>query len=120
MSEDRSLKEVQKGWPQTLRLYIIGFFGSLFLTAVSFSLAALKLFSIKILIAILGILALTQAIVQLLYFMHLGKEDHPRWMTLVFWFMVLVILIFVLCSLWIISDLNTRVMPDMPGVFSDL
>ena len=111
MSEEMSLKEMQKGWPQTLKLYAIGFLGSILLTAISFSLAALKLFSTKILILVLVFLALTQAIVQLIFFMHFGTEEHPRWKALIFWFMVLVILIFVLCSLWIISDLNHRVMP---------
>jgi cytochrome o ubiquinol oxidase operon protein cyoD len=119
MSEEISLKGMQKGWPQTLKAYAIGFLGSLLLTALSFSLAALKLFSTQILIIVLVFLALAQAIVQLIYFMHFGKEEHPRWMTLIFWFMVLVILIFVLCTLWIMSDLNHRVMPDMPGIFSN-
>lgn len=118
MSEERSLKEVQKDWPQTFRLYVIGFVGSILLTAVAFSLAAVKLFSTKILIAVLVFLALTQAIVQLIFFMHLGKEEKPRWMTLVFCFMVLVIIIVVLCTLWIISDLNHRVMPEMPSIFA--
>lgn len=118
MSEDRSLREVQKDWPQTMRLYVIGFVGSLLLTAASFWLAAVKMFSTKILIFVLVFLALVQAIVQLVYFMHLGHEDKPRWRALVFSFMVLVILIVVLCTLWIISDLNHRVMPEMPSIFS--
>ena len=110
MSEERSLREIQKDWPQTLKLYVIGFFASLFLTGLSFSLAATHLFSRGLLIATLVFLALTQAIVQLIFFMHMGKEAKPRWMTLVFYFMVLVILIVVLGSLCIISDLDKRVM----------
>lgn len=115
MSEERSLKEIQKDWPQTFKLYAIGFIGSLLLTAISFSLTAAKLFSSQILIAVLIFLALVQAFVQLIFFMHMGKEAKPRWMTLVFYFMVLVVAIVVLGSLWIISDLDHRVMPDMMG-----
>jgi len=113
MSEERSLREIQKDWPQTLKLYGIGFCGSLFLTGLSFSLAATHPFPRGILIGVLVFLALMQAIVQLIFFMHMGKEAKPRWMTLVFYFMVLVILIVVLGSLWIISDLDHRVMPAM-------
>jgi cytochrome o ubiquinol oxidase subunit IV len=113
MSEERSLKEIQKDWPQTLKHYIFGFIGSLLLTGASFSLAATHPFSHRVLILALVFLALVQAGVQLIYFMHMGKEKKPRWMTLVFNFMVLVILIIVLGTLWIMSDLNNRVMPDM-------
>lgn len=113
MSEERSLREIQKDWPQTLRLYIIGFIGSLLLTIASFALAALQLFPRGISIAVLIVLAVTQAAVQLVFFMHMGKEAKPRWMTLVFYFMVLVLAIVVLGSLWIISDLDHRVMPEM-------
>ncbi|HSX26516.1 MAG TPA: cytochrome o ubiquinol oxidase subunit IV [Chlamydiales bacterium] len=113
MSEERSLREIQKDWPQTLKLCAIGFIGSLLLTALSFSLTAAKLFSKQILIPILVFLALTQAIVQLIFFMHMGKEAKPRWMMLVFYFMILVIVIVVLGSLWIITDLNHRVMMEM-------
>ena len=113
MSDERSLQELQKGWPQTLKLYAIGFFGSLFLTGLSFSLAIEQFFSKKVLIIVLVFLALVQAFVQLLFFMHFGKEEKPRWMTLIFSFMALVLLIVVLGSLWIIFDLNNRVMPKM-------
>lgn len=108
--EHMSLKQVQKEWPQTLKHYFIGFFSSIVLTTASFSLAAAKLFSIKVLIFVLVVLAVVQAFVQLIFFMHLGQDAKPRWMTLIFWFMVLVILIVVLLSLWIIFDLDNRMM----------
>ncbi|HSX10306.1 MAG TPA: cytochrome o ubiquinol oxidase subunit IV [Chlamydiales bacterium] len=111
MSEERSLKEIQKDWPQTLKLYLCGFVGSLILTGISFTFAALKVFSTPILIATLIFLALLQASVQLVFFMHMGKEAKPRWMTLVFYFMVMVVVIIALGTLWIMSDLNARVMP---------
>lgn len=113
MSEERSLKEIQKDWPQTLTLYLTGFVGSLFFTALSFSFAAFRLFSTPILIAVLVFLAIAQAFVQLVFFMHFGKEAKPRWMMLIFYFMALILLIIVLGSLWIIFDLDHRVMPGM-------
>ncbi len=64
------------------------------------------------LFAIVG-LALVQAIFQLLFFLHLGQEAKPRWEMLVFYFMLLVLFIVVIGSLWIMNDLNNRVMPEM-------
>lgn len=108
--EEHSLKQVQKEWPQTLGHYVIGFSGSVVLTCISFFLAAKKLFSMPALISILIGLALVQAFTQLIYFMHFGKDAKPRWMTIAFWFMTLVVLIIVLLSLWIIFDLDNRTM----------
>lgn len=113
MTTDLSLKETQKEWHGTLKSYVIGFSASLLLTAISFSLVITKLFPEHILIyTILG-LAIVQAIVQLLFFLHVGQEPKPRWETLVFYFMVLVLFIIVVGSLWIMYDLHQRVMPAM-------
>ena len=113
MSADLSLKEIQKEWHGTLRSYVIGFILSLVLTAASFLLVAAKLLTGKVLIGTIVALALIQAIFQLLYFLHLGQEAKPRWETLVFYFMGIVLLIIVLGSLWIMYDLDDRVMSDM-------
>lgn len=116
MSEERSLKEIQKEWPQTLKLYLSGFAICLVLTALSFSLAAFEVFRTDLLIGSLIFLAIVQAGVQLAFFMHFGKESKPRWMMLVFYFMVVILLIVVLLTLWIISDLNHRAMLDMTHI----
>ena len=113
MSEELSLQEIQKHWPQTLRLYLSGLFTSLFLTILSFTFAGFKLLREPLLIPLLIFLAVCQAFAQLIFFMHMGKEAKPRWMMVVFYFMVLVLVIVVIGSLWIIADLNHRVMPDM-------
>jgi cytochrome o ubiquinol oxidase operon protein cyoD len=103
MSEERSLREIQKDWPQTLKLYLIGFVLSFSLTCLSFLWRPSKI--------ILLFLAVVQAFVQLIFFMHFGQEAKPRWMSLVFYFMVLVLIIIVLGSLWIMFDLDERMMP---------
>lgn len=59
----------------------------------------------SLLIAIL-ILAIIQLVVQLVFFLHLGREDKPRWNLLVLGFAVLVVLIVVVGSLWIMSNLS--------------
>lgn len=116
VDEERSLQEIQRDWPQTLKLYLIGFFGSIILTVISFTFAALNFLPTYPLIAVLILLAISQAVLQLVFFMHMGKEEKPRWMMLLFYFMALVLLIVVLGSIWIISDLDYRVMPAMPDM----
>ena len=113
MSDQLTLKELQKEWHGTFKSYFIGFIASLLLTALSFFLVISKLISGQALIfAIVG-LALFQAIFQLLFFLHLGQEPKPRWESVIFYFMVMVLLIIVIGSLWIMYDLDDRVMSNI-------
>ena len=113
MSSELSLQEIKKEWHGSVKAYTIGFILSLILTILSFSLVVFKLLSGQSLLYTLGALALVQAICQLLFFLHLGQEAKPRWETVIFCFMLLILLIIVLGSLWIIFDLNERTMADM-------
>lgn len=113
MSEELSLEEIKKEWHGTLRSYVIGFTISLLLTGLSFFIVVSRVLSGLPLIYTLSGLALAQAICQLLLFLHVGQEAKPRWETVVFGFMVMVLLIIVIGSLWIMSDLNDRVMSNM-------
>jgi cytochrome o ubiquinol oxidase operon protein cyoD len=108
--EHMTLERVKAEWPISLKHYMIGFFSSLLLTIVSFAVAIYKLFSINALIFTLVSLAVIQAFIQLIFFMHLGQDAKPKWLTLLFWFMILVVLIVVLLSLWIMFDLDKRMM----------
>lgn len=51
-------------------------------------------------------LAIVQAIVQFILFMHVGIEQKPRWGLMVFLFMLLIIFILVAGSLWIMANIN--------------
>ncbi len=109
-----SLKEIKKEWHGSLRAYVFGFIGSFLLTVVSFLLVYTRLLTGSALTYTIIGLALIQAIVQLRYFLHIGEEAKPRWEILGFYFMILVLLIVVLGSLWIMYDLNNRTMGNMP------
>lgn len=113
MTSELSLTEIKKEWHGSLRAYLIGFATCLVLTGISFSLVITKALSGTMLVYSLAGLAFVQAIVQLLFFLHLGQEAKPRWETWIFCFMVAVLLIIVLGSLWIMHDLNDRVMAGM-------
>ena len=113
MHAELSLKQIQKEWHGTLRSYGIGFISSLILTIASFLLVSAQILPPLPLAYTITFLALVQAVLQLLFFLHLGKEPSPRWETIVFYFMVLVLLIIVLGSFWILFDLEERVMSTM-------
>lgn len=116
MSEELSLKQIQKEWHGTLKAYIIGFIGSLVLTIISFSLVHTKIISGQTLLYTVVSLALVQAVIQLLFFLHVGQEAKPRWETVVFLFMLMVLVIVAFGTLWIMQDLDARMMSDMPRI----
>lgn len=96
--------------------YVIGFVLSLIITLIAYwmvyahSSGAQFSFPQAVLIPMLGILAFSQFVVQLVYFLHLGTEQKPRWKLLVFWFMISIVLIVVVGSLWIMNNLNYNMM----------
>lgn len=106
---DLSLKEIQKEWHGSIKSYAIGFTASLLLTLLSFSAVFMGWADVKLLIG----LALLQAVFQLRYFLHLGEEAHPKWETGLFFLMVLILLIVAVGTLWIMDDLNARMMMTM-------
>lgn len=57
--------------------------------------------------------AILQALIQFVFFLFLGLESKPRENTIIFLFMVLVIIIIVGGSIWIMSNLNYNMMPQM-------
>lgn len=114
MHEELSLKEVKKEWHGTYKSYVIGFIASLLLTSLSFLLVITKAITGPALIFIIVSLALIQAVMQLLYFLHLGQEEETHWEAVTFYFMVVILVIVAFGSLWIMYNLNDRMMSDMP------
>ena len=96
-----------------LKVYALGFFLSLLLTFASFWTVSMQLLPRSILIPLLIGMALIQAAVQLVCFLHLGRGAKPDWNLTVFLFMLLVLIIIVGGSLWIMYNLNYRMMPEM-------
>jgi cytochrome o ubiquinol oxidase subunit IV len=101
----------------TLKSYVTGFIWSLALTLVAYALVVQRTFSNRILIAVVIGLALVQFMIQLLFFLHLGRETKPRWKLFVFLFMVMVVAILVFGSLWIMANLNYRMTPTQVNTY---
>lgn len=116
MSTNLSLKETKTEWHGTLKAYFIGFFVSLFLTSLSFGLVATDWISGHTLAYTIIALGITQAIIQLIFFLHIGQEEKPKWESIALCFTIMVLLIIIIGSLWIMHDLDERMMTDMPGM----
>ena len=95
----------------TVATYTIGFVLSLGLTLAAYVTVVNHALAKSTIVAIVVGLALTQLFVQLLFFLHLGREAKPRWRLIAFLFMLMVIGIVVLGSLWIMDNLNYHMMP---------
>ena len=95
-----------------LKFYIIGFILSIMLTLAAYFPITLyvnshhKVLNPIFVTVLILILAFIQLIVQLLFFLHLGKETKPRWKLVVFISFLGIILTIVLASMWIMQHLN--------------
>lgn len=92
----------------TLRTYVTGFVSSVVLTVAAYVMVVDNAFSKWTLAIVVALLALIQFMVQLVFFLHLGQDTKPRFKVGVFLFMLLVLLIIVVGSLWIMHSLNYR------------
>ncbi|HEX8182465.1 MAG TPA: cytochrome o ubiquinol oxidase subunit IV [Candidatus Saccharimonadales bacterium] len=90
----------------TLRSYVIGYVLSLVLTIEAFLLVTNHTFSSSVIITTVIVLAIIQLFVQLFFFLHLDRAAKAPWNISLFLFMVLVVLIIVLGSLWIMGHLH--------------
>ena len=94
-----------------LGMYTTGFVLSILLTATPFVIVMNHLMQGWTLIFTLMGFAVSQLIVQLVFFLHLGRESKPRWNMLMFLFALLVVIIVVAGSLWIMDNLDYNMMP---------
>jgi cytochrome o ubiquinol oxidase subunit IV len=94
--------------------YSVGFLSSIILTIVAYAIVVQDVFkdtwTPAFIAIILSVLASIQLVVQLLFFLHLGEESKPRWKLLSFIFAFIILGIIVFGSLWIMFDLNSRMM----------
>ena len=95
---------------ESLRPYVIGFVLALVLTAIPFALVGMHILPTFATLIIIAILAVIQVFVHLRYFLHIDLEETPRESLVGLAFAALLIFIMVGGSLWIMLDLNARMM----------
>lgn len=94
--------------------YVIGYVVSLALTVNTYVLVQSPSTYLSLNTAVLlSLLAVLQVIAQLIFFLHLGREEKPRWNSMAFWTMVMVVLFIVIGSIWVMNNLDYNMMnPD--------
>ena len=103
----------EEHWNSTTKRLTIGFFISLVLLISIYMIVAHQLIEKSIACYVIVGLAFLQAIVQLICFLHLGTEQFPYWSNLLFIFMLIILTIIVLGSVWIMYNLNYNMMMPM-------
>lgn len=92
--------------------YITGFVLSIICTVIVYLLVSKHVatdhneLSHRFLVAITMAFAMVQLIVQLVFFLHLGREQKPKWNTYALLFTGLIVAIVVAGTLWIMANLD--------------
>lgn len=107
--------DLDHAWNPSVKPVIIGFVISLILTLGVYLAVSHKHLEGSLLIIAVVAAGSIQALVQLIFFMHLGLEAKPRWHSMTFLFMLLIGFVLVGGSLWIMYNLNYN-MPNMPNM----
>ena len=106
--------DAHHGWNASYKPQFIGFVMSVILTVAAYRIVVHhELTDFLLTLTIFGF-GLLQALIQLVFFLHLGLETKPHWGMITFLFTILVVVIVIGGSLWIMSNLNYDLMPAMP------
>ncbi len=100
-----------------LRTYLSGYVLSLVLTVAAYLLVTHPSYSTSLIVGLISALAVVQFLVQLVFFLHISAERKPRWKLMVFIFMVGIVLIIVVGSIWIMNNLNYRMTPQQINTY---
>lgn len=96
----------------TFGSYLLGFILSIFFTIYAYIAATGHKFSSRPMTAFLLGLGVLQFVVQLWFFLHIGRETKPRWKRLTLVLMMFFVVVVVLGSIWIMYNLNYRMSPQ--------
>ncbi len=94
----------------SLKSYLTGFVLSLILTAIPFALVMSGTWSASAILAGIFSAGIVQILVHLHYFLHLDTSSAARWNVLAMMFTLLIMVLFVGGTLWIMFNLNYRMM----------
>jgi cytochrome o ubiquinol oxidase operon protein cyoD len=93
-----------------MKSYILGFVLSILLTLAAYFMTTNQVLQKDLLLWGVILIGIIQALIQLVLFLHLGKEPKPRLNFLTFLFMLSVVIIITGGSLWIMANLNYNMM----------
>lgn len=118
--------EKKKTLQKAISSYVVGFFFSLTLTlvayisVVTYNTSHHTVFSPNFLLPWIYILAFLQLIIQLLFFLHLGREKKPYFNAIFLMLTAGMIATVIIASIWIMNHLNSNMTPkDMQNYVHD-
>lgn len=101
-----------KGALHLERTYVLGFLFSLILTLAAYGATVYGYMSANMLVPFVLVLACLQFMVQVLNFLHVSGARSSRDRLIALVCSVIIILILVLGSMWIMDNLDSRMMPE--------
>ena len=104
------MKQLEEPHSGSLQSYTLGFILSVIMTIIAYILTVNNLLTGNALVGVIVLLAISQLVVQLVFFLHLNATG-SRLNLAVFSFMILIVLILVFGSIWIMNNLNTNMTP---------
>ncbi len=90
----------------SVKEYVVGFILSVVLTAIPFGLVMFDLLATGPTVAVILVCAVAQVFVQLVYFLHMNTSSEQMWNTLSAVFVVVLVVVLVIGSIWIMQHLN--------------
>ena len=106
-------KSIKEQAPIRYQSYVIGFVLSVATTLLAYFVVVNKLFTPAILVYVVLTIAVAQLIIQVIYFLHIGRGS--KWKLRTFLFTLLVVGIVVVGSVWIMENLNYNMMDMTPN-----
>jgi len=95
----------------TLQGYLVGYLVAALLTIASFLAAETTALTPSSVTAAITVLAIAQMLVHLIFFLHISTSAHQRTNILAFAATMLIVLLIIVGSLWIMSHLQSNMMP---------
>ncbi len=103
--------------PSGYKSYIVGFILSIITTLLAYVFVVNELWPTQALVYIVLAIAVIQLVVQMVFFLHLGRGS--RWKALTFYFTLLIVAIIVVGTIWIMNNLNYNMMRMSPDEMKD-
>ncbi|WP_245601163.1 cytochrome o ubiquinol oxidase subunit IV [Ignatzschineria larvae DSM 13226] len=96
--------------------YLIGYGFSIILTLISFAVVVYlrHIASIGVIASILAVCAVTQVFVQLVYFLHIKRNENGGWNLAALLFTAVILLMVIGGSGWVMYYLHMNMMPELP------
>lgn len=94
----------------SMKQYTVGFILSIILTIIPFGMVMTGGFERGVLLSAVGITAIIQVLVQLIFFLHMNASEEQRWNVIAFTYTILTIAILLIGSVWVMNYLHFNMM----------